>query len=214
MTYGSLGKTTGLLPRVAPQMIGLGLIESMAADDILVADDPQDLDGDCTETQIACLEARHGAIPGDPEIVDELLELVTFYASSLAVPARGVIMMIPMCWRGKPCFIKLNALLVTLLSLPPVLMPQSTCAISSFGRIRISCCTIRVLNWLTRAQQATLQVLSGERHHFGAWVRTQNVSGHTLFLHDGRAQSIEEAILWHGGEGSTARDTFIAMTAR
>ena len=28
------------------------------------------------------------------------------------------------------------------------------------------------------------------------------------FLHDGRAQTIEEAILWHGGEGLAARTEF------
>jgi CxxC motif-containing protein (DUF1111 family) len=28
------------------------------------------------------------------------------------------------------------------------------------------------------------------------------------FLHDGRARSAEEAILWHKGEGSTAREAF------
>jgi CxxC motif-containing protein (DUF1111 family) len=39
----------------------------------------------------------------------------------------------------------------------------------------------------------------------------RTVNGHTFFLHDGRAQSIEEAILWHGGEAETARDTFMAL---
>ena len=31
------------------------------------------------------------------------------------------------------------------------------------------------------------------------------VSGHTRFLHDGRARNLEEAILWHGGEGKAAQ---------
>jgi CxxC motif-containing protein (DUF1111 family) len=39
------------------------------------------------------------------------------------------------------------------------------------------------------------------------------VNGHTRFLHDGRAKSLEEAILWHGGEGSNSRDLFKAMNA-
>lgn len=34
------------------------------------------------------------------------------------------------------------------------------------------------------------------------------VNGHTHFLHDGRARSIEEAILWHGGEGKASRELF------
>jgi CxxC motif-containing protein (DUF1111 family) len=37
---------------------------------------------------------------------------------------------------------------------------------------------------------------------------TQTVSGHTLFLHDDRARSITEAILWHAGEGQASRDAF------
>jgi CxxC motif-containing protein (DUF1111 family) len=37
------------------------------------------------------------------------------------------------------------------------------------------------------------------------------VNGHTRLLHDGRARTIVEAILWHGGEAETARDAFAAM---
>lgn len=33
------------------------------------------------------------------------------------------------------------------------------------------------------------------------------------FLHDGRARTIEEAVLWHGGEARRARDTFARMSA-
>ncbi len=34
----------------------------------------------------------------------------------------------------------------------------------------------------------------------------QTVNGHTNFLHDGRARSLLEAVLWHGGEAANARD--------
>ncbi len=37
---------------------------------------------------------------------------------------------------------------------------------------------------------------------------TRQVSGFEFFLHDGRARSIEEAILWHGGEAETAGEAF------
>jgi CxxC motif-containing protein (DUF1111 family) len=40
---------------------------------------------------------------------------------------------------------------------------------------------------------------------------TQTVNGHTLLLHDGRARSVQEAILWHGGEAERARDAFAAL---
>lgn len=38
------------------------------------------------------------------------------------------------------------------------------------------------------------------------------VNGHTFFLHDGRARSIEEAILWHGGEAASKADHFKALS--
>lgn len=38
------------------------------------------------------------------------------------------------------------------------------------------------------------------------------VNGHSRYLHDGRARSLEEAILWHGGEGARARDAFMAFS--
>ncbi|MGL5008803.1 MAG: di-heme oxidoredictase family protein, partial [Paracoccaceae bacterium] len=42
---------------------------------------------------------------------------------------------------------------------------------------------------------------------------TAQVSGQTEFLHDGRARSLLEAILWHGGEAQAARDAVVAMPA-
>ncbi len=42
---------------------------------------------------------------------------------------------------------------------------------------------------------------------------TETVSDHTFLLHDGRARSLAEAILWHGGEAQAARDAFAALSA-
>ena len=44
--YGPLSPDVLLSPRVAPQMIGLGLLEQVPAEDILAASDPDDADGD------------------------------------------------------------------------------------------------------------------------------------------------------------------------
>ena len=41
----------------------------------------------------------------------------------------------------------------------------------------------------------------------------ETVNGHTRFLHDGRARSIEEAILWHGGEAEASRRAFTELDA-
>ena len=42
---------------------------------------------------------------------------------------------------------------------------------------------------------------------------TAGVSGGEAYLHDGRARTLAEAILWHGGEGESARNAFRAMPA-
>ena len=39
------------------------------------------------------------------------------------------------------------------------------------------------------------------------------VNGHVSLLHDGRARSVEEAILWHGGEAETVTAAFRALPA-
>jgi CxxC motif-containing protein (DUF1111 family) len=40
------------------------------------------------------------------------------------------------------------------------------------------------------------------------------VNGHTRFLHDGRAYSLMEAVLWHGGEATAARDRIKRLPTR
>ena len=40
---------------------------------------------------------------------------------------------------------------------------------------------------------------------------TEVISGRTTFLHDGRARSLAEAILWHGGEAEPSKEAFRTM---
>jgi CxxC motif-containing protein (DUF1111 family) len=42
---------------------------------------------------------------------------------------------------------------------------------------------------------------------------TPGVSGGEAYLHDGRARTLAEAILWHGGEATAAREAFRTMSA-
>jgi CxxC motif-containing protein (DUF1111 family) len=41
---------------------------------------------------------------------------------------------------------------------------------------------------------------------------TQTVNPQAGFLHDGRAATLEEAILWHGGEAQQSTDDFMALS--
>src|SRR5262249_3964829 len=56
--YGPMAKDVLLSPRVAPQMIGLGLVEAIPAEDILANADPAD--------------ANHDGISGKPNYVKDL----------------------------------------------------------------------------------------------------------------------------------------------
>ena len=43
---------------------------------------------------------------------------------------------------------------------------------------------------------------------------TERVTGHATYLHDGRARSLTEAILWHGGEAQAAQQAFLNLPRR
>jgi CxxC motif-containing protein (DUF1111 family) len=42
---------------------------------------------------------------------------------------------------------------------------------------------------------------------------TETVGGQAHYLHDGRARSLLEAILWHGGEAEAAKQKVVALPA-
>ena len=46
LAYGPMARAVRLSPRIAPAMIGLGLLEQIGATDIVTASDPFDQDGD------------------------------------------------------------------------------------------------------------------------------------------------------------------------
>jgi CxxC motif-containing protein (DUF1111 family) len=39
----------------------------------------------------------------------------------------------------------------------------------------------------------------------------QDVNGHTRLMHDGRANGVLEAILWHGGEAQASKEQVLKM---
>lgn len=43
---------------------------------------------------------------------------------------------------------------------------------------------------------------------------TETVSGQQSYLHDGRARTLEEAVLWHGGEAEAAREGYANLEKR
>ncbi len=267
LAYGPLAPGALLSPRVAPQMIGLGLLEAIPEADILALADPEDADGDgvsgrpsavwsaefgqamlgrfghkagaatvreqsaaafsgdmglstallpsgwgdCTEAQADCLAAPAGAADGLAEVEDEGLDLVTFYARNLAVPARrgeGDAEVL----RGKAVFHEVGCAdchqpkFVThrLPDRPPqsfqLIWPYTDLLLHDMGA--------------GLADNRPEGVASGSEWRtaplWGIGL-TEQVTGVASFLHDGRARSVLEAVLWHGGEAERARDRVVDL---
>lgn len=268
--YGPLHENTTLSPRIAPQMIGLGLIEAIHDSDLAALADPDDRNGDgisgrlqikrnaktgalqigrfglkaqnptvreqsasafagdigistpdvklhygdCMPLQFKCLEFPTGVQPrlGETEAPDPVLELVSFYSKNLAVPERRKVND-PTTLRGKQLFYQTGCVachtpkFVTSRQADnkahrfQLIWPYSDFLLHDMGE------------GLADGQQ--VGVANGREWRtpplWGIGL-TKTVSGHTFFLHDGRARNLTEAILWHGGEALAARDQFAAMT--
>lgn len=268
--YGPMHRDVMLSPRIAPQMIGLGLLEAIPETDIRARADPDDKDGDgisgrtsevwsheegrvmlgrfgwkagnpsvrqqsadafsgdmglstslfpgtsgdCTQAQPVCLAAPGGNSPRpeDPEVGDELLDLVSFYSRNLAVPLRrnpGD----PQVLRGKTSFAAAGCTACHRPSYTTGQMPDQP----HLSGQRIWPYTDLLLHDMGEglADDRPEGVASGREWRtaplWGIGL-TQTVSGHTFLLHDGRARSIEEAILWHGGEAQAAREAYAGMS--
>ncbi|WP_051234106.1 di-heme oxidoredictase family protein [Halomonas halocynthiae] len=256
--YGELPSELLTSPRVAPPMIGLGLLEAITDTDILAGADPYDENGDGISgraNQVWDLRSgttmlgRFGwkagepsveqqslhAFAGDmgltsnlvphtdcmpsqqcdkftdggtPEVSDEVADFITFYASSLAVPQRRG-MDSPAVMAGAESF---NAL-----GCSSCHTPQMRTA-NNAKRPELANQTIWPYSDLLLHDmgegladgRAEYQANGNEWRTPPLWGigLTQQVNPLAGFLHDGRARTLQEAILWHGGEASTAMERY------
>jgi CxxC motif-containing protein (DUF1111 family) len=271
LAYGPMAEDVMLSPRVAPPMIGLGLIEQVPAEDILALADADDLDGDgisgranwvidpesqsvmlgrfgwkagmptirsqsaaafagdigistplvnkphgdCTERQTECLAMPTGeqARLGVSEAPDPVMDLVTFYSQTLGVPLRRDVGD-PAVLRGKAAFYGAgcaschNPKFVTSRDAEnPALRFQ---LIWPYADFLLHDMGPGLADHRPEGQADGYEWRTPPLWGIGL---TQTVSGHTFFLHDGRARNLVEAILWHGGEAQAARDAFANMDA-
>lgn len=266
LSQGPLDAATTLSPRMAPQLIGLGLIEAIHETDILAHADPDDRDGDgisgraalvrdhqtgqtmlgrfgwkaqnptvhqqnaeafandisistpafpnshgdCTPKQADCLAAPDGVQPrlGTTEAPDPVLDLVTFYARHLAVPARrnsGS----PTVLQGKQVFYQTGCATCH----TPKFVTRRDASDPSLSFQLIWPYTDLLLHDMgpELADGQSVGVATGQEWRtpplWGIGLSKQ-VNGNGFYLHDGRARSLAEAILWHGGEATSAKTTF------
>jgi CxxC motif-containing protein (DUF1111 family) len=266
--YGPMHPDTRFSARVAPPMIGLGLLEAIPDEAILanaeaqakanngiagrpnqVWDDAQQKTvlgrfgwkagqpnlnqqnvhafsgdmglttslrpvDDCTDAQTACKQAPSGIGPdGEPEVSDNILRLVLFYSRNLAVPARRDVNA-PEVLAGKTLFYQAGC--------QSCHTPKYTTAANA-AEPELANQVIRPYSDLLLHDMG--DGLADNRTEFQASGRqwrtpplwgiglTQAVSGHTQFLHDGRARNLLEAVLWHGGEATAAQQQVLSFNA-
>ncbi|CZT33918.1 di-heme oxidoreductase family protein [Rhizobium sp. 9140] len=179
--------------------------------------------GDCTDRQPKCLAMEDGVQPrlGSSEAPDPVLDLVAFYARHLAVPARRNVAA-PAVLAGKRLFSEAGC---------------ASCHVPKFVTRRdpTSPATAFQLIWpysdlllhdmgegLSDAVSPSdpgnadaAKPLPGEWRTPPLWGigLAQTVDARAGFLHDGRARTLTEAVLWHGGEAQAARDRFVSLDA-
>jgi CxxC motif-containing protein (DUF1111 family) len=266
--YGPMHPDTRFSARVAPPMIGLGLLEAIPDEAILANAEAQAKDkngiagrpnrvwddaqqktvlgrfgwkagqpnlnqqnvhafsgdmglttrlrpvDDCTDAQTACKQAPNGnGAEGEPEVSDNILRLVLFYSRNLAVPARRDVSA-PEVLAGKTLFFQAGC--------QSCHTPKYTTAANA-AEPELANQVIRPYSDLLLHDMG--DGLADHRSEFQASGRdwrtpplwgiglTQAVSGHTRFLHDGRARNLLEAVLWHGGEATAAQQQVLSFNA-
>ena len=170
--------------------------------------------GDCTPAQTACLAMPDGvqAHLGDTEAPDPVLELVSFYTANLATPARRDVDA-PEVLRGKALFHDAGCALCH----TPSYVTRRDAEQPEHRFQLIWPYTDLLLHDMGEGladNRPDGQANGREWRTPPLWGigLTEEVSGHTQFLHDGRARNLLEAILWHGGEAANAQSRVVGMT--
>lgn len=151
-------------------------------------------------------QAQFDFLNDDSELTDSLLYAVTFYMQTLSVPAKRNVSDSDIK-EGKKLFFD----------------AKCTACHTPMFRTKVSMAFPQVSNQLIFPYTDLLlhdmgEELSDNRTDFLAqgneWRTpplwgiglTEVVNGHTNFLHDGRARTLMEAIMWHGGEGEKSKN--------
>lgn len=266
LAYGELHPDTMLSARVAPPMIGLGLLESVseqtlveiakqqqenaegisgkinrvwdkqkqstqigrfgwkAGQPTLIQQDAAAFNGDmgltstlfpdenCTDRQTICGELPNGNSQDEGvEVSNKILKFVEFYSQHLAVPIRRNLDD-PQVQKGQALFDKVGCASCHL----PMMKTEKRDDLPSLSEQTIHPYTDLLVHdmgpgladnrpeFLANGQEWRTPPLWGIGY-------TQEVSGHTYFLHDGRARNLMEAILWHGGEAEQTKQRVMQL---
>ncbi|WP_449001162.1 di-heme oxidoreductase family protein [Myxosarcina sp. GI1(2024)] len=149
---------------------------------------------------------------GSMDIDDKTLEDATFYAQTLAVPSRTLLDK-PEVRRGERLFRDAQCAACHISTLQtghhPVVAELSNQTIHPYTDLLLHDMGAELADnrpdFLATGTEWRTPPLWG----IGL---TQTILPYSSFLHDGRARTLEEAILWHGGEAEASREAFRNMS--
>ncbi len=165
----------------------------------------------CPGAQAACLAAPSGGSPEAPELSGAKLDATTTFAMTIAVPARRGVSD-PKAQHGEALFREARCMSCH----TDVATTGDLAGFPELSRQAIRPYTDLLLHDMGDAVgdgRPDFQASGNEWRTAPLWGigLVTTVNKHTFFLHDGRARSLTEAILWHGGEAARSRDAFRAM---
>jgi CxxC motif-containing protein (DUF1111 family) len=172
----------------------------------------------CTPTQKDCLAAPRGAQGKTPEIDDRTLSDVIFYQATLAPAARRNVNDAKVL-RGQALFDQAQC--------SACHRPSYTTGTAPFPRLSSAKVQgLKIWPYTDLLLHNMGPDLADGRPDFAAngqqWKTpplwgvglVHDVNGHRRLLHDGRANGVLEAILWHGGEAQGAKQQVLQLNAR
>ena len=167
----------------------------------------------CTAAQALCQKASNGDGPDTPhEISDDLLDSTTYFLRFLAVPGRRSPQK-PQVLEGRHLFRQIGCAACH--------VPRHvTGEVAGFPELSNQI----IWPYADLLLHDMGEGLADGRREFDATGRewrtpplwalgwSKRVAGHETYLHDGRARSLSEAILWHGGEAKAAQEAFLNLS--
>lgn len=173
--------------------------------------------GVCTSAQKDCLAAPRGAKGAAHEIDDRTLEDVTFYSATVAPPARR---------SARDAQVLAGQKLFAQAQCAACHRPTYVTGEGPFPRLTSKALSGQTIHPYTDLLLHDMgEGLADGRPDFlasGRQWRTpplwgiglfRDVNGHQRLLHDGRANGVLEAVLWHGGEAQGSRDAVLRFSA-
>lgn len=161
-----------------------------------------------TTNPINILDAIHPVSSGGPEVTDEVINAVVFYLQTLKAPIQRNIES-DIIKQGKQIFIAIGCEKCHKDTLKTGDSPITELSNKTFHPY-----TDLLLHDMGSALDDGYTEGSAKTYEWrtpalwGLGLSTASQGGSYFLLHDGRARSIEEAILFHGGEGQSSKTKF------